>query len=69
MNYRLAAFGFLASKELAAERNTNLGLRDQRAALQWIQDNIQAFGGDPKQVTIWVSIRKPPNNKLPIHAD
>jgi len=53
VNYRLGGFGFMAGKELAAEGSTNLGLRDQRLGLQWVQDNIAAFGGDPTKVTIW----------------
>ncbi|CCX07911.1 Similar to Lipase 1; acc. no. P79066 [Pyronema omphalodes CBS 100304] len=53
VNYRLAGFGFLFSQEVMNSRNTNLGLRDQRIALQWIQKNIKAFGGDPNRVTIW----------------
>lgn len=53
MNYRLSGFGFLAGKELQADGSTNLGLRDQRLALQWVADNIEAFGGDPTKVTIW----------------
>lgn len=52
INYRLSAFGFLYSKEVLDDGAANLGLRDQRLALQWIQENIAAFGGDPSQVTI-----------------
>ncbi len=55
-NYRLNIFGFLAHPELSAEASYkasgNYGLLDQHAALQWVQKNIAAFGGDPKKVTI-----------------
>jgi len=53
MNYRLSAFGFLASKEVRAAGIGNLGLQDQRQAFRWIQKYITAFGGDPAKVTIW----------------
>jgi len=56
MNYRLGVFGFLAHPELTAESphkaSGNYGLLDQAAALQWVQRNIAAFGGDPRKVTI-----------------
>lgn len=55
-NYRLNIFGFLAHPELSAESpykaSGNYGLLDQLSALQWVQKNIAAFGGDPKKVTI-----------------
>lgn len=51
--YRLSAFGFLQSQEVSGSGNTNMGLRDQRLALHWLQENIAAFGGDPLKVTIW----------------
>ncbi len=57
MNYRLGIFGFFVHPELAKEsgRNAagNYGLLDQVAALQWVHDNIAAFGGDPNNVTIF----------------
>jgi para-nitrobenzyl esterase len=57
MNYRLGIFGFFASHELAEESPHhaagNYGLLDQLAALQWVQRNIAAFGGDPANVTIF----------------
>jgi len=53
VNYRLSAWGFLYSDEVAGTGNTNLGLRDQRLALHWIQENIAAFEGAPDKVTIW----------------
>ncbi|KAL4631395.1 acetylcholinesterase-like [Arapaima gigas] len=52
MNYRVGAFGFLALHG-STEAAGNMGLLDQRLALQWVQDNIQFFGGNPKQVTIF----------------
>ncbi|WP_413204098.1 carboxylesterase family protein [Rhodospirillum sp. A1_3_36] len=50
LNYRLGALGFPPSPN-ADQRN--LGLKDQVAALQWVQQNISAFGGDPSRVTIF----------------
>jgi carboxylesterase type B len=52
-NYRLHGWGFLGSKDLADDGLTNIGLRDQRLALHWVQENIEAFNGDASKVTIW----------------
>jgi para-nitrobenzyl esterase len=56
-NYRLGVFGFLAHEELARESAHgvcgNYGLLDQVAALQWVQRNIEKFGGDPANVTVF----------------
>ena len=52
MNYRLGFFGFGNSDSLKQEGSMNAGLRDQRAAIQWVRDNIAAFGGDPERITI-----------------
>jgi triacylglycerol lipase len=53
MNYRVAGFGFMPGKEILEDGAANLGLLDQRRALEWVADNIAAFGGDPDKVTIW----------------
>ena len=61
VNYRLNVFGYLALDVLSErqQRTTghrssgNYGLQDNAAALRWVRDNIAAFGGDPKRVTIW----------------
>jgi acetylcholinesterase len=51
-NYRVGPYGFLASEEVRKDGDLNVGLLDQRAALKWVSEHIQAFGGDPKKVTI-----------------
>ena len=57
INYRLGVFGYLCHPDLSLESENgtsgNYGTLDQIAALQWIQENIQEFGGDPNQVTIF----------------
>ncbi|MCA9575662.1 MAG: carboxylesterase family protein [Polyangiales bacterium] len=56
MNYRLGALGFLSHPALTRESDDgvsgNYGLLDQVFALEWVRDNIRAFGGDPERVTI-----------------
>lgn len=56
INYRLGIFGYLAHPELSAESplgvSGNYGLLDQIEALRWVHANIEAFGGDPSNVTI-----------------
>lgn len=54
-NYRLGALGYLDFSRYSTLRrpmDSNLGLRDQVAALRWVRRNIRAFGGDPDRVTI-----------------
>ena len=55
LNYRLGALGFLQLGDLARGDpfDSNLGLRDQLAALAWVRDNVAAFGGDPANVTVF----------------
>jgi para-nitrobenzyl esterase len=56
VNYRLGVWGFLAHPELTKESphhaSGNYALLDQNAALKWVKQNIAAFGGDPRKVTI-----------------
>jgi para-nitrobenzyl esterase len=56
VNYRLGVFGFFAHPDLTRESprhaSGNYALLDQAAALQWVRENIAAFGGDPAKVTI-----------------
>ena len=55
-NYRVGVLGFLSHPELTKESSYhasgNYGLLDQIAAVRWVHDNIAAFGGDPKRVTV-----------------
>ncbi|KAL2166994.1 hypothetical protein VTG60DRAFT_1888 [Thermothelomyces hinnuleus] len=53
VNYRVGGFGFMPGKEILADGSANLGHLDQRMGLEWVADNIAAFGGDPNKVTIW----------------
>jgi para-nitrobenzyl esterase len=56
INYRLGAFGFLHLDEIFGEEfsgSGNAGILDQVLALEWVRDNIAAFGGDPARVTIF----------------
>ena len=50
MQYRLGIFGFLAGSQIAKDGVLNAGLLDQRAALEWVQRNIGAFGESKQPV-------------------
>jgi carboxylesterase type B len=53
INYRLGAFGFLAGPEFEGEGgNSNAGLLDQRAAIEWVKRYIHLFGGDCDDITL-----------------
>ncbi|KAJ4244041.1 hypothetical protein NW762_014654 [Fusarium torreyae] len=52
LNYRLGVFGFPNAADLDPKEQ-NLGLLDQRLAVEWVRDNIANFGGDPERIVIW----------------
>lgn len=52
-NYRLGPLGFIASSEVQHAGEMNNGLKDLVLAIQWVKDNIDAFGGDSAKITIW----------------
>ncbi|KAG8780522.1 hypothetical protein FRC12_022898 [Ceratobasidium sp. 428] len=52
MNYRVGLFGFPPGQAAVDAGGSNLGLKDQRLALEWIQKNIAYFGGDPTKVSV-----------------
>ncbi|PSR94507.1 Alpha/Beta hydrolase protein [Coniella lustricola] len=51
LNFRLNIFGYANLPPLKDRRSLNVGMRDQRVGLQWVKDNIAAFGGDPSKIT------------------
>lgn len=52
INYRVSAYGFLSSAEIKKGASLNNGLKDQRMALTWVNQNIAKFGGDPGHVVL-----------------
>ena len=59
INYRLGPLGFPQGPEAVERGALNLGLHDQRVALEWVQKNIASFGGDPRKVCPRVVVLHP----------
>jgi carboxylesterase type B len=67
MNYRLGPLGFPQGHEAADKNALNLGLKDQLAALTWIQDNIGLFGGDKDKVGVFLRSFFNSNGAFPMY--
>jgi acetylcholinesterase len=52
LNYRVGPLGYPQGAEAQAKGALNLGIKDVQVALQWVQNNIAAFGGDPTKVIV-----------------
>ena len=54
INYRVGVLGFLALDKIeeGETSNANFGLQDQTAAIMWVKDNINSFGGDSNKITV-----------------
>jgi len=54
INYRVGVLGYLSDPEIKAQtgRNGNFGLDDQLTAIKWVKNNIEAFGGNPENITL-----------------
>ncbi|KAF4631457.1 hypothetical protein G7Y89_g6670 [Cudoniella acicularis] len=52
-NFRVGVYGFLASEDVRQNGDLNVGLLDQRKAIDWVQEHIENFGGDPQRVTLF----------------
>jgi acetylcholinesterase len=51
-NYRIGAYGFLASRSMKDAGLLDVGLKDQVLLMEWVKENIAAFGGDPDNITL-----------------
>lgn len=51
LNFRLSIFGYARLPLLRDQKSLNVGMRDQRVGIQWVKDDIAAFGGDPERIT------------------
>ncbi|KAH8814850.1 Alpha/Beta hydrolase protein [Xylogone sp. PMI_703] len=52
MNYRLGLFGWMSGPTFQTDGTANVGLYDQRLAIEWVKNNIAKFGGNPRKVTL-----------------
>lgn len=53
LNFRLTIFGYARLPLLKDQKSLNVGMRDQRVGIEWVKENIAAFGGDPERITVF----------------